>query len=323
MHALYAKSDKLAIRFTGLGFRHQTEANAWLSLLIPSHDFGWILDPHIVMEHIHYAVTAEDTLKRLEGIYKLKLSTIAKGLAVVNVHPSFASSHICRAEICASCEDNYKNDTALLDTLHLAHEYVDPDIYLERRKLTAPFHAPDGTNANIDTEAFVTYSKSDNFARSLALLTMISTLKSPANIDSPIFIPMELKYKNPKLFGEYLAKQNQFLNLHRNVAIVRLVPDMMDYKNYGDGELDFFQVFRTCPECTAVTLPAAHRTSENGTSLVMPQATQTFAEGLKTISSPFGTPFPSTAPLSQPSPHPSVSLRAEKQKVPLCPSLLG
>jgi hypothetical protein len=82
MNALYAKADELAIRFAGLGFRGQAEANAWLSMHIPSHDFGWILDPHIVMEHIHYAVTAKDTLKRLEGIYKLKLSTIAQGLAV-------------------------------------------------------------------------------------------------------------------------------------------------------------------------------------------------------------------------------------------------
>jgi hypothetical protein len=73
-------------------------------------------------------------------------------------------------------------------------------------------------------EAFVTYSNSDDFARSMAFLTMISTLKTPTNIDSPIFITMELKYKNPKLFGEYLAKQNEFLNLHRNVAIVGLVP---------------------------------------------------------------------------------------------------
>jgi hypothetical protein len=44
---------------------------------IPSHDFGWIVDLHIVMEHVYYAVSAEDTLKRLESIYKLKLATIA------------------------------------------------------------------------------------------------------------------------------------------------------------------------------------------------------------------------------------------------------
>jgi hypothetical protein len=78
---------------------------------------------------------------------------------------SFASSHVFRAEICASCEAKYKTNIALLEKLHLAHDYADPDIYLERRKLTAPFHAPDGTSTNIDTEAFVTYSNSDDFAR--------------------------------------------------------------------------------------------------------------------------------------------------------------
>jgi hypothetical protein len=34
------------------------------------------------MEHVYYAVKEEDTLKRLEHIYKLKLVTIAQGLAV-------------------------------------------------------------------------------------------------------------------------------------------------------------------------------------------------------------------------------------------------
>jgi hypothetical protein len=82
-------------------------------------------------------------------------------------------------------------------------------------------------------EAFVANANSEGSARSLTLLTMISTLKTPENIDSPIFIPMELKYKNPKLFGKYLAKQNEFLNLHRHVAIVGLVPEAMDYKTNG------------------------------------------------------------------------------------------
>jgi hypothetical protein len=82
LNALYAKADELSIRFANLGFRGQPEANAWLAMNIPSHNFGWIVDPHILMEHVHYAISAEDTLKRLESIYKLKLHTIAQGLAV-------------------------------------------------------------------------------------------------------------------------------------------------------------------------------------------------------------------------------------------------
>jgi hypothetical protein len=102
----------LAIRFAGLGFWGQAEANAWLSMHILSHDFGWILDPHIVMEHTHYAVTTEDTLKRLEGIYKLKLSTIAQGLAVSsfeNKVPEFFSK--------ASTYKVIKDDSSYFDAI--------------------------------------------------------------------------------------------------------------------------------------------------------------------------------------------------------------
>jgi hypothetical protein len=79
---------------------------------IPSHDFGWILDPHIVMEHIYYSVTAEDTLKRLESIYKLKLVTIAQGLAVSsfeNKVPKFFSK--------ASAYKVIKDDSSYFDAI--------------------------------------------------------------------------------------------------------------------------------------------------------------------------------------------------------------
>jgi hypothetical protein len=94
INALYTKSDELAIKFAGLGFRGQQEANAWLAINVPSHDFGWIFDPHIVMEHVHYAVKEEGMLKWLKNIHKLKLVTTAQGLAVSsfeNFVPKFFS----------------------------------------------------------------------------------------------------------------------------------------------------------------------------------------------------------------------------------------
>jgi hypothetical protein len=123
--------------------------------------------------------------------------------------------------------------------------YTDPDIYLERRKLSAQFHATDGTIWPIDTEAFVTYADSEDFARYVALLTRISTLKTPLTASEPMFIPMELKYKNPKQFGAYVAKQNEFLSNHRNIAIVGVVPDAMDYKD--TGELDLYSCIKNLP----------------------------------------------------------------------------
>jgi hypothetical protein len=126
----------------------------------------------------------------------------------VNVHPIFASPHVFHAEICESIQLPYSSDPALLKRLNLAPEYTDPDIYLERRKLSAQFHSPDGTTSPIDTEAFVTYADSEDFTRSVVLLTRISTFKTPLASSAPLFIPMELKYKNPKQFGAYVAKQN-------------------------------------------------------------------------------------------------------------------
>jgi hypothetical protein len=125
----------------------------------------------------------------------------------VNVHPSFASPHVFHAEICESIQLPYSSDPALLKQLHLAPEYTNPDIYLERRKLSAQFYAPDGTTSPIDTGAFVTYAASDDCARSLVLLTRISTFSAPLTSAAPLFIPMELKYKNPKQFGAYITKK--------------------------------------------------------------------------------------------------------------------
>jgi hypothetical protein len=90
---------------------------------IPSHDFGWILDPHIVMEHVYYAITTEDTLKRLESIYKLKLvTTIAQGLAVSsfeNKVPKFFSK--------VSTYKVIKDDCSYFDAILLFAEWDEKD----------------------------------------------------------------------------------------------------------------------------------------------------------------------------------------------------
>jgi hypothetical protein len=153
--------------------------------------------------------------------------------------------HVFHTEICDSIKLPYSSDPALLKQLNLAPDYTDPDIYLERRKLSAQFHAPDGILSPIDTEAFVKYANSDNFACSIALLTRISTFKAPLTSSEPMFIPMELKYQNPKQFGAYIAKQNEFLDNHRNIAIAGVVPAAMDYKD--TGELDLYSCIKKLP----------------------------------------------------------------------------
>jgi hypothetical protein len=46
--------------------------------------------------------------------------------------------------------------------------------------------------------------------------------------DTMIYIPIGLKYDNPKLFGKYLCHQNDYLENHRNIAIAGLSTKAMD-----------------------------------------------------------------------------------------------
>jgi hypothetical protein len=150
------------------------------------------------------------------GVFFFKSTAPVKKISLsmmgfwVNVRPSFASAHVFRAEICDSIQENYNADNDLLEKLKLDRKYNEPEIYPERRKLTGHFHSPDGTTSSIETEAFVTFANADDFHCSVALLTMISSFKIPTSPAAPMFIPMELKYQDPKKFGEYVAKQNQF-----------------------------------------------------------------------------------------------------------------
>jgi hypothetical protein len=118
-------------------------------------------------------------------------------------------------------------------------------IYLDRRKVSSQFHYPDGTTSILNTEAFVTYAGSNDLHRSKVMLTMLSSFLTPELPTSPTFIPMELKYKDPKKFGEYVAKQNNFLNHHRNLTIVGIVPKAIDFKS--PGEIGLYSSLKNLP----------------------------------------------------------------------------
>eukprot|EP00978_Attheya_sp_CCMP212_P010090 scaffold24245_cov23-Attheya_sp.AAC.1 len=84
MNRLTSQTDQHAIRFSSLGVRGKDEANAWLAINEPSHDYGLFVDAHMVLEHVQYAIFGDDSLKRLESLYKLKIETIAQGLAIMS-----------------------------------------------------------------------------------------------------------------------------------------------------------------------------------------------------------------------------------------------
>ena len=84
-----------AIKFNNLGMPSKFESDAWLELNVPDGNFGLLVDFHTLMEHIHHAITGVDSLKQLQNLYKLKLSTIAESLAVTSYEvasPRFLSN---------------------------------------------------------------------------------------------------------------------------------------------------------------------------------------------------------------------------------------
>ena len=72
------------IQFHNLGFHGKSDSDAWLELHSPGGGFGFVVDFHTLMEHIHHAITGVDALKQLQTVYKLKLTTISEALAVTS-----------------------------------------------------------------------------------------------------------------------------------------------------------------------------------------------------------------------------------------------
>ena len=84
-----------AIRFGSLGFKSFDESCSWLETIAPGGSFGFVVDFHIVMEHIHQQISGHDSLKNLERIYKLKLHTISEAVSMTSfeiITPRFLSS---------------------------------------------------------------------------------------------------------------------------------------------------------------------------------------------------------------------------------------
>ena len=77
-------ADGEAIAFNNLGFRSKDEAGAWIDLNAPKDDFGYIVDFHTAMEHLHQQITGVDSLASLGKLYKLRLKKISEGVAMTS-----------------------------------------------------------------------------------------------------------------------------------------------------------------------------------------------------------------------------------------------
>jgi hypothetical protein len=166
-------------------------------------------------------------------IKRIALSTLGFW---VNVHPGFASPRSLLEEIKGTVSAQYQTDTDIFKKYDIPKDYSPPNMYLARGRISGHYNAISAAGANatttpIDTDALLTYADATDAHRSMIMLTMISSFKNPTTPKSPMFIPLALKKSDPTKFGYYIAQQNTFLQEHRNIAIVGVVPEVMDLEN--------------------------------------------------------------------------------------------
>jgi hypothetical protein len=146
----------------------------------------------------------------------------------LHVHPGFASTRAFHTQICEDLLLKYANTN--LDALGLPATFTEPDIFFTPTKRKGILDSQD-----IQTNAMTMYSTREDFDRATTLLTRLSTFAGLDDNKSPLYVPFALKKSHPEVYGEYLAQQNAFLETHRNIAIVGLHPEAMDY---GDASCD-------------------------------------------------------------------------------------
>jgi hypothetical protein len=118
---LFARGDDVSIKFSGLGFIKPPDANSWLEKELPHHPSGLIVDAHMVFERVFYNMDNTDTLARLQQCYKIKVTTIADGVAITSfdskIPKFFSRSHGHKV---------VKTDGSFLDAIASYQEWDDP-----------------------------------------------------------------------------------------------------------------------------------------------------------------------------------------------------
>jgi hypothetical protein len=167
-------------------------------------------------------------------------------------HPTFTSHDNLRAEILASVTDKLSTMTQSEqeDELHLDTSTSLPDIFITTGRINGNF-------ANGKIQSNVLYIQAE---RSQA--HNLRPIMEKCFVDKVMtYIPNSLRREDPELFGKFLCHQNDFLEHHRNIAIVGLSVEAMDHEEHTEchtsdvpnpfGET-LWNTLRTCPGVTRI-----------------------------------------------------------------------
>ena len=81
---LRSVNDHETVKFSNLGFRNKHDCDAWVESHHPGTDFGLIMDFHLVMAHVHDAISGVNLMGNLGRVYKMKLSHNHQAVAIVS-----------------------------------------------------------------------------------------------------------------------------------------------------------------------------------------------------------------------------------------------
>jgi hypothetical protein len=140
----------------------------------------------------------------------------------MRVHPGFASPRAFHTQLCKDLLSKYHSTN--LESLGLPATFSEPEVFFAATKCKGTLD-----NQALQTNALTMYGTREDFDRTTTLVTCLSTFASLDDDKSPLYVPFALKHSHPDVYGNYLAQQNEFLETHRNIAIVGLHPDAMDY----------------------------------------------------------------------------------------------
>jgi hypothetical protein len=140
----------------------------------------------------------------------------------MRIHPGFASSRAFHTQLYKDIPSKYP--TTNLELLGLPATFSEPDVFFTATKCKGTLD-----NQHLQTNALTMYGTREDLDRTTTLVTRLSSFASLDDDKSPLYVPFALKQSHPDVYGNYLAQQNEFLETHRNVAIVGLHPDAMDY----------------------------------------------------------------------------------------------
>jgi hypothetical protein len=162
-----------------------------------------------------------------------KRNLVAMGFWL-HVHPGFASPRAFGAQINADLNNRYHHKPAVLAECGLPETFNPPEIYFSPAKCHGTLD-----DTRINSNALCMYTDAGDADTVTNLITRLSSFADSENSFSPFYVPFALKTHHPDVYGAYLAKQNNFLENHRNIAIAGVSVGAMDHGDEDNPDDNF------------------------------------------------------------------------------------